>query len=208
LPIPETTPELDTVATVALLVDHITFLLVAFDGETVAFSATLLFLATAALVEFNVTPSTFVVTVMDLLTVVAFAAPANLYVTLTVAFPAPTYFSRNPLGATTFALLVVTDCITPPAGGITRAILPVAPVEGIPAGRYDGAVSYIGVAVIAAAGMVIFAVALVALVPLAYSTGRLKYHSLKYWPLGAGPAVTVAVAPAAQYPPLPFVTVT
>ncbi len=55
---PLTSPEELTVATEALLDDHVTFLLVAFAGATVAVSWVLLFTATLAVVGLTVTPVT------------------------------------------------------------------------------------------------------------------------------------------------------
>src|SRR4051812_45342482 len=84
-----TSPDELTVATDALLVLHVTFLLVAFDGATVAVSCCVALTFSVADVGDTVTPVTATLVVVTVIALVAVLPPSTV-VTVMVALPADT----------------------------------------------------------------------------------------------------------------------
>ena len=82
-----TTPEVETVATVVLLEDQVTFLFVALDGDTVAVSVCVWPSTKVRLVWFKLTPVTGTVAALTVTEQVAFLLPSSV-VTVIVAVPA------------------------------------------------------------------------------------------------------------------------
>ena len=84
---PDTLPFESTVATLVFELDHVTFLFVAFEGDTVAVNFSIPPISNDIDVLFRVTPVTEIVAVLTVTAHVAFFAP-SFVVTVMVALPA------------------------------------------------------------------------------------------------------------------------